>query len=97
MILYEYSSSFITYELEPGIYSFKDVSEALFNILQIEYPGPSNTIVIEFDDITRKTKLVIKEGIIAIRFDEKSFFNTVLGFTPGWDYKHYNKYTSRKF
>ena len=27
----------------------------------------------------------------------KRFFNTVLGFTPGGDYKHYNKYTSQKF
>ena len=24
------------------------------------------------------------------------FFNTILGFIPGWDYKHYNKYTSQK-
>ena len=96
LVLDEYNSSFITYELEPGIYSYRDISEALFYILQTEYPGPSNTIVIEFDDITRKTKLVVKEGIIAIRFDEKPFFNTVLGFTPGWDYKHYNKYVSQK-
>ena len=43
-----------------------------------------------------KTKLVVKSGIIAIRFDEKSFFSTVLGFIPGWDYKLYNKYTSQK-
>ena len=43
-----------------------------------------------------KTKLVVNNGIIAIRFDEKSFFSTILGFTPGWDYKHYNKYTSQK-
>ena len=40
--------------------------------------------------------MVVKPGIIAIRFDENSFFSTVLGFTPGWDYKHYNKYTSQK-
>ena len=96
LVLDEYNSSFITYELQPGIYTFKDISEALFNILQSEYPVPSNTIVIEFDDITRKTKLVVNSGIIAIRFDEKSFFSTVLGFTPGWDYKHYNKYISLK-
>ena len=96
LVLDEYNSSFITYELEPGIYTFKDISEALFNILQSEYPVPSNTIVIEFDDITRKTKLVVNSGIIAIRFDEKSFFSTILGFTPGWDYKHYNKYISQK-
>ena len=96
LVLDEYYSSFITYELQPVIYTFKDISEVLFNILQTEYPGSSNTIVIEFDDITRKTKLVIKKGIIAIRFDEKSFSKTILGFNPGWDYKHYNKYVSQK-
>ena len=96
LVLDEYNSSFITYEISPGIYTFKDISKALFNILQIEYPGPSNGIDIEYDDVTMKTKLVVRSGIIAIRFDEKLFFNTVLGFTPGWDYKHYNKYISQK-
>ena len=43
-----------------------------------------------------KIKLVVRPGIIAIRFDEKSFFSTVLAFTPAWDYKHYNEYTSQK-
>ena len=97
LVLDEYNSTFITYELEPGIYTFKDISEALYNILQTEYPGPSNVIIIEYDDITGKTKLVVRDGIIAIRFDEKSFFSTILGFTPGWDYKHYNRYISQKF
>ena len=96
LVLDEYNSSFITYELDPGIYTFKDISEALFNIIQFEYPGPSNVIDIEYDDITMKTKLVVKAGIIAIRFDEKSFFSTILGFTSGWDYKHYIKYISQK-
>ena len=96
LVLDEYNSSFITYELEPGIYTFKDISEALFNILQSDCPGDCNVIVIEYDDIKMKTKLDVKSGIIAIRFDEKSFFNTILGFTSGWDYKHYNKYTSQK-
>ena len=54
-------------------------------------------IDIEYDDITMKTKLVVKSGTIAIRFDEKSFFSTVLGFTPGWDYKQKNEYNSQKF
>ena len=27
---------------------------------------------------------------------KKSFFSTVFGFNHGWDYKHYNKYTSQK-
>ena len=56
------------------MYNFKDFSQALFNILQSEYPGPNNMIDIENDDITMKTKLVVKSGIIAIRFDDKSFF-----------------------
>ena len=96
LVLDEYNSSFITYELEPGIYNFKDISEALFNILQSEYLVPSNIIVIEYDNIKMKTKLDVKSGIIAIKFDEKSFFSTILGFTAGWDYKHYNKYISQK-
>ena len=70
LVLDEYKSTFITYELQPGLYTFKGFSEALFDILQTEYPGPSNVIVLEFDDNTRKTKLVVANGIIAIKFDE---------------------------
>ena len=44
LVLDEYNSSFITYELEPGIYAFKDISEALFNILQSDCPGDCNVI-----------------------------------------------------
>ena len=36
LVLVEYNSSFITYELEPGFYTFKDLSEALLKILQPE-------------------------------------------------------------
>ena len=43
-----------------------------------------------------KTKLVVRAGIIALRFDEKSFFSAILGFASGWDYKNYNEYTSQK-
>ena len=96
LVLDEYNSSFITYELEPGIYSYRDISEALFYILQSEYPSSDSEILIRLDDVTRKTKLIVNEGIIAIRFDEKSFFSTILGFTSGWDYKHYNQYLSQK-
>ena len=96
LVLDEYNSSFITYELDPGIYTFKDIPESLFKILQSEYPDTSNVIDIEYNDITMKTNLVVRFGIIAIRFDGKSFFNTILGFIPGWDYKHYNKYVSQK-
>ena len=96
LVLDEYNSSFITYALEPGIYTFKDISEALLKILQPEYDGYLNAIDIKYDDIIMKTKLEVRAGILSIRFDEKSFFSTILGFTSGWDYKHYNKYTSQK-
>ena len=95
LVLDEYNSSFITYEISPGIYTFKDISEVLLNFFNQNIKVIS-IIVIEFDDITRKTKLVVRPGFIAIRFDEKSFFSTNLGFNPGWDYKHYNKYISQK-
>ena len=96
MVLDEYKSSFITYEISPGLYTFKDFSEVLFNFLQSEHEANFNKIDIEVDDNTRKTKLVVRAGIIAIRFDEKSFFSTILVFTPSWDYKHYIKYISQE-
>ena len=73
LVLDEYNSSFITYELEPGIYTFKDILGALLKVLQPESPGPSSVSDIEFDDITRKSELVARSGSISIRFDEKSF------------------------
>ena len=96
LVLDEYNSSFITHELEPGIYSYKEISEALFYILQSEYPQSGSEILIRLDDVTRKTKLIVNSGIKAVRFDEKSFLSTILGFTAGWDYKHYNQYLSQK-
>ena len=88
LVLDKYNSSFITSELTPGIHTYKDLSKALFNILQSEYPSSDSEILIRLDDITRKTKLVVRPGIIAIRFDEKSYFSTILGFNHGLDYKH---------
>ena len=94
LVLDEYNSSFITCELEPGIYSYKDITEALFYMLQSDFPPYE--IFITLDDVSRKTKLVVNSDIMAISFDEKSFFSSILGFTPGWDYKHYNEYLSQK-
>ena len=96
LVLVEYNSNFITYELSPGIYTYRNIAEALYYILESEYPSSGSEILIRLDDITRKTKLVVRSGIIAIRFDENSFFSTILGFTAGWDYKHYNQYLSQK-
>ena len=96
LVLDENSSSFITCELESGIYTFKNLSEALFIILQLEYEVFNNSNDIQLDNFTMKTKLVVRPGNIAIMFDEKSFFSAILGFTPHWDYKHYNEYISQK-
>ena len=85
LVLDEYKSNFVTYELDPGIYSYKDIAIAVFYIVQTEYSQYDSAILITLDDITRKTKLVLRPKIIAIRFDGKSFFSTILGFTPGWD------------
>ena len=74
----------------------KDLSKALFNTLKHEYELFNNSVDIEFDDITMKTKLVVRPNIVDIRFDENSFFGTILGFNPYWDFKHYNEYISQK-
>ena len=42
------------------------------------------------------SKLTVRPGIIAISFDEKSIFSTILAFTTHWDYKHYNENLSQK-
>ena len=73
LVLDKNNSSSTTYELQPGIYTFKDISKALFTILQPEYELYNNSIDIEYDDITMKTKLVVRPGNNAIRFAEKFF------------------------
>ena len=55
LVLDKNKSSFLTYQLQPIIYTFKDLSESVFNILRPEYPASNNAIVFELDDITRKT------------------------------------------
>ena len=96
LILDEYNSNFITYEISPGIYTFKDLFEALFRILQSEYEVFNNSVDTEFDDISMKTELFVRPGNRVISFDEHSFFSTILGFIPHWDYKHCIEYFSQK-
>ena len=66
------------------------------------------TLQTKNDDISMKTKPILARfgGTFAtLRFDEKYFFNTLLGFTPCWDSKNHNAvhadspggYTSDKF
>ena len=86
----QYNSHFITYELTPGIYIIQDISHAVQT-----FSGHSEIIQIEYDDISLKTKIILKFknnerrmfGLGTLRFDERSFFHTLLGFEPYWDYK----------
>ena len=47
LVVKEYNSIFVTYELEPGIYIFQDIFEALLKVIQPEYDGCHKGIDIE--------------------------------------------------
>ena len=55
LILEEYKSHFITYELPPGIYSIQDILDTI-----ITFSGHMETIQIEYDDISMKSKIILK-------------------------------------
>ena len=55
LILKEYNSLFITYELTPGIYSIQDILDTIHT-----FSGHMETIQIEYDDIIMKTKIILK-------------------------------------
>ena len=79
LILKQYNEKFVTYELDPGNYNIEDIQKAVYFLA-----GHEGTLQIEYDDLNKKVKLKTFE---TLRFDEKSFFHTLLGFTPYWDYK----------
>ena len=92
LILKEYNSHFITYELTPGIYTIQDNSEAIQT-----FSGHQETIQLKYDDISIRTTIVLKFkneekkfALGTLRFDMQSFFHTLLGFSPYWDYKPTN-------
>ena len=98
LILKEYNSHFIRYELTPGIYTIQDISEAVHN-----FSGHSEIIQSEYNDIIMKTRIILKYkdlrenfGLGTVRFDKKSFFHTLLGHDPYFDYKVPGAYTSDK-
>ena len=92
LILKQYNSHFVTYEITPGIYTIQDISDTVHT-----FSGHSEIIEIECDDIIMKTKIILKYkggqknfGLGTLRFDKKSFFQTLLGFETYWDYKPTN-------
>ena len=88
LILKQYNEKFVTYELEPGNYIIEDIQKSVYPLGDHE-----RTLQIEYDDINKKVKLNLTRfgsTFGTLRFDEKSFFHTFLGFTPYWDYKPTN-------
>ena len=85
LFLKQYNSHFIIYEISPGIYTIQDISHAVHT-----FSGHEGRLQIEHDDINMKTKINLTragESFMSLRFDRKSFFNTLLGFERYWDYK----------
>ena len=88
LILKQYNEKFVSYELDPGNYTIEDIQKAVYPLGDHE-----GTLKIEYDDLNKKVKLILTrfgEDFETLRFDKKSFFHTLLGFTPYWDYKPTN-------
>ena len=88
LILKQYNEKFLAYELSPGNYTIEDLKKAVYPLGDHE-----GTLQIEYDDLNKKVKLILTrfgETFGTLRFDKKSFFHTLLGFIPYWDYKPTN-------
>ena len=92
LFLRQYNSHFISFELTPGIYTVQDISDNIHT-----FSCHSEIIQIEYDDITMKTRIILRHiggqtkfALGTLRFDERPFFHTLLGFEPYWDYKPTN-------
>ena len=89
MIFKHYNSNFFTYELYPGVYTIKYFSEPVYTM--VDHDG---TLQCEYDDISMKAKPILNHfggRFVTLRFDEKSFLNTLLGYTPYWVYTSTNE------
>ena len=88
LILKQYNEKFVSYELDPGNYTIDDIQKAVHPL------GDHKGILkSEYDDLNKKVKLILTrfgETFETLRFDKKSFFHTLLGFTPYCDYKPTN-------
>ena len=85
LILKQYNEKFVTYEIDPGNYTIEDIQKAVYPL-----GDHKGTLQIEYDDSNKKVKLILSRfgsTFETLRFDEKSFFHILLGFTPYWDYK----------
>ena len=83
LILKQYFSKSVTYEILTGIYTITDISEVVYTMGDHE-----GTHQIEYDVVSLKTKFVLtrfRGTFGTIRFDENSVYKTIIGFTPFWD------------
>ena len=88
LILKQYNEKFVTYELDPGNYTIEDLKKAVYPLGDHE-----GTLQIECDDLNKKVRLILTRfgsTFGTLRFDKKSFFHTIFGFAPYWDYKPTN-------
>ena len=72
LILKQYNSNFVSYELIPGIYTIKDISETVY--IMGDHEGSSK---IENDDVSMKTKRILTRfgsTFGTLRFDKNIFF-----------------------
>ena len=94
LILKQYNANFVTYELDPGNYTIEDLQKTVY--LLGDHEG---TLQNEYDDLNKKTKLIstrFGSTFGTLGFEEKSFFNNFLGFTPYWDYKPTNAFNAAR-
>ena len=54
-IFKQFNSNFVTYEIPPGVYPIKDISEAAYTKRDHRV-----TLRIEYDNISMKSKLILK-------------------------------------
>ena len=88
LILKQYNAKVVTYDINPGNYTIEDPQKAVYPLGDHE-----GTLQAFYDELNKKTKPILTgfgSTFRTLRFDEKSFFNTLLGFTAYWDFKPTN-------
>ena len=91
-ILKQYKENFVTYELDLGNYTIEDLKKAVY-----KFGDHEKTLQIEYGDTNKKVKLILTRfgsTFRTLRFNGQSFFHTLLGFEPYWDYKPTNAFNS---
>ena len=67
LVLNQYASNFVTYEIPPIVYTNKHVSQAIYTI------ADRGTLKTGKNDVTKKSKLILSPFVM-LRFNENSFF-----------------------